>query len=972
MDCNRDEALRAKEIAEMKFYENDFVGAKKFILKAQNLCPALEGIKQMITSLDVYIAGEQRINGMKDWYAILCINASVDEETLKKQYRKLALQLHPDKNKSFGAEGAFKLVSEAWSVLSDKEKKFIYDQKRDANEFMQRVPNSQNVPPFTATANTGFNIHTGFNIPTESQSENFVGKKKVNEFVQRVANSLKESSFTATASSGFKIPTKPQTEQPFHSAASYGFEIPTNSQTKQPVHSAASYGFNFPTKAQTEQPGHSAATYGFNIPTKAQTEQPGHFAASYGFNIPTKSQTEHPVHSAASCGFKIPTASQKEPQVPTSAADGIKIPTKAPKQAPVPSPGTTATAAATAPTSAAAASGLKKPKNKTTSGAEVRRRRTATKRGAPSAALPSSQLKVDTFWTSCPSCKLLYEYQRTYLNHNLVCATCNKAFTATETAGPTDGINQMPPRPASKNQQHAMHDNKPESDTCGPAKNDDNLTGIGAKEGQHETQSGIQHNENYNWSTFFKQASGASANAPSAAAQPANVFEQMRRGLDKIETDERKEEALDKKVDQTQKRTHSSSENVNVGVGGNLHHQDRMGKKRRNVTDDLATNVRRASTKQAVQGIGKGGNSSSRFKMAYNAKKRSSKSEIKGVLMEKGKFGIKGKLAEWKVTGKEGKGKKKQKPEDTSAKLEEKDKGKPSVAADSGNFTEANKDDGLKNLFNEVPDGEPSNNHDSDSDYVETEKVLMDVPDPDFYNFDGDRSENSFGDEDIWAVYDNEDGMPRFYALVQKVVSVKPFKIHISFLIPKSCYEFGPLNWLGLGFAKTCGTFKIGKYEINDTLNIFSHKVRWEKGLREAIKIVPRRGDVWALYKNWSPNWNKDTAKEVIYKYEMVEVLDDYNEHQGIYVMPLLKVAGFKNVFHRHLDYRKVRRIAKKDMFRFSHQVPAYVLTGKEAGNAPKGCLELDPASTPMELLQVITVAKKDEVLKADDLAKRS
>ncbi|CAI8601977.1 unnamed protein product [Vicia faba] len=42
-------------------------------------------------------------------------------------------------------------------------------------------------------------------------------------------------------------------------------------------------------------------------------------------------------------------------------------------------------------------------------------------------------------------------------------------------------------------------------------------------------------------------------------------------------------------------------------------------------------------------------------------------------------------------------------------------------------------------------------------------------------------------------------------------------------------------------------------------------------------------------------------------------------------------------------------------MFRFSHQVPSYLLTGEEGENAPKGFLELDPASTPMELLQLIT-----------------
>ncbi|KAK1319157.1 hypothetical protein QJS10_CPB04g00213 [Acorus calamus] len=93
----------------------------------------------------------------------------------------------------------------------------------------------------------------------------------------------------------------------------------------------------------------------------------------------------------------------------------------------------------------------------------------------------------------------------------------------------------------------------------------------------------------------------------------------------------------------------------------------------------------------------------------------------------------------------------------------------------------------------------------------------------------------------------------------------------------------------------------------------------------------------------------------------MVEVLEDYNEEQGVSVTPLVKVEGFKTVFHRHLDPKEVKRIPREEMFRFSHQVPSCLLTGEEAHNAPKGCRELDPAATPVELLQVITEAKEAE-----------
>ncbi|KAK4762686.1 hypothetical protein SAY86_008454 [Trapa natans] len=135
MECNKDDAIRAKEIAEKKFMEKDMAGAKKFALKAQRLYPELEGIYQMLASLDVHVSAENKIHGVSDWYGILGVSPLADDEAVRKQFRKLALMLHPDKNKSAGADEAFKLVSEAWCVLSDKAKRGAYDQKRRARAF---------------------------------------------------------------------------------------------------------------------------------------------------------------------------------------------------------------------------------------------------------------------------------------------------------------------------------------------------------------------------------------------------------------------------------------------------------------------------------------------------------------------------------------------------------------------------------------------------------------------------------------------------------------------------------------------------------------------------------------------------------------------------------------------------------------------------------------------------------------------
>lgn len=152
MECNKDEAERAKQIAERKFTEKDLNGAKKFALKAQALFPPLDGISQFITAVEVHLMAESRVAGEKDWYAIMSLSPSADDSTVKKQYRHLALQLHPDKNRSPGADGAFKLVQEAFNVLKDKNKRDMFDQKRKNHAVNEHSMGS-----------TGFNGFNGFN-----------------------------------------------------------------------------------------------------------------------------------------------------------------------------------------------------------------------------------------------------------------------------------------------------------------------------------------------------------------------------------------------------------------------------------------------------------------------------------------------------------------------------------------------------------------------------------------------------------------------------------------------------------------------------------------------------------------------------------------------------------------------------------------------------------------------------------------
>lgn len=726
MECNKDEATRAKEIAEKKFLAKDMVGAKKFALKAQNLFPELEGIQQMIATLDVYISAETKINGEADCYGILNVNPQADEETLRKHYRKLALMLHPDKNKSIGAEGAFKHISVAWSLLSDKNKRVQYDEKR----------NRRGGPSIPAWA---------------GRSQNF-----------------------------------------------------------------------------------------------------------------TKTTT-------------------------------VRTPKSTPRTGPSSAPASTHSA------------------------------------------------KPNTFWTVCHRCKMHYEYLRVYLNHNLLCPNCHEAFLAVETAPPPTSATNSSTLPNSSQKRH-------NSNHQAGSKNTSNL-------GRNNATAATTDHNNFQWAPFSKK-SGASS-AAQAASVVQQAYEKVKRDREQSQAATKREEALRRK--NNSKRMGGVSSTTNTI------------KRRRGMDDAGASNNGKDTMNK--MGLGTGGpgaaNSSGFRRSSFETGRVNgitkpnntgdiSLIQIQNILMEKAKVEIRKKLNEWNSAVKgmsngnekaNDKEQERQRPLENGGTL---DHNKPDSSVDKKSGAS-----GIKSVL-----GTSGGNTESET----LATMSINVPDPDFHDFDKDRTESSFGDNQVWSAYDADDGMPRYYALIHNVISLNPFKMRISWLNSKTNSELGPLNWVGSGFSKTCGDFRVGKYEINSSLNSFSHKVRWTKGSRGVICIYPRKGDVWALYRNWSPDWNELTTDDVIHKYDMVEVLEDYNEVEGVSVTPLVKVAAFKTVFHRHLDPREVRKIPKEEMFRFSHHVPSYLLTGQEAPNAPKGCRELDPAATPFELFHVITDVKEEDTAEVEEI----
>lgn len=749
MDCNKDDAFKAKQIAEKKFAEMDIAAAIKFALRARNLYPSLDGLPQFIATLNVYLSAEKRIDGCIDWYRVLGVDPLADEETIRKHYRKLALILHPDKNKSIGADGAFKIVSEAWSLLSDKTKRASFDQKRNIRGFSMQSTEMRSSVPI---------VRNGFHNLSPNNNLNRWHWRSDDEVLSAPA--------------------------------------------------------------------------------------------------------PHPV----------------------------------------------------------------KP----------------------------------TFWTICNSCKVHFEYLRTYLNHNLICPNCSISFLAVENPSPPFNVNPSSSPWTFNMQQQASSAYNHFKKSFNVEKTE--LSARGMDSAGYSNIESLHKSFQSGTSCKLRATKNMQASA-SSAAKAFNFFKpaspKMNIGhKDALSAAMKEESSLREDHTPNKMDTGTASTSFNDSACS-VHKGDRPKKRRRITGHKMQGNIRDFLKQTEIENAGiikeSSGSQKSSFegRRTITGKYRSantrelSQLELRQMLMGKAKNEIHKKLNEWKA---DASSTILQRMMTSNKDLVEEKEGKsvvPNGMKSRKNLDTACSKDDLQTKH-PLP---PSSGEDPES--KDSEPFSMSVPDPDFHDFDKDRSEKSFGSNQVWAVYDDDDGMPRYYAMVHQVISLKPFKMRISWLNSKSNIELAPLNWIGCGFPKTSGDFWIGKHEVNGFLNSFSHKVKQVKGKRGAIRIFPSKGDVWALYRNWSPDWNELTPDDVIHKYDMVEVLEDYNEDRGVVVVPLVKVVGFKTVFQQHSDPSKIRNIPREEMFRFSHQVPSCLLTGLEGQNAPAGCWELDPAATPLELLQV-------------------
>ncbi|XP_060216893.1 uncharacterized protein LOC132644324, partial [Lycium barbarum] len=218
---------------------------------------------------------------------------------------------------------------------------------------------------------------------------------------------------------------------------------------------------------------------------------------------------------------------------------------------------------------------------------------------------------------------------------------------------------------------------------------------------------------------------------------------------------------------------------------------------------------------------------------------------------------------------------------------------------------------------------------------------------PDFSDFDKHKAKNCFATDQIWACYDDDD-MPRCYALIWNV-SCPEFRIKLRWLEPRPEYP-REKAWVRGLLPVACGRFKCGSIDHTLDLRIFSHQVQYLKSKGSGPYMVyPRKGETWALFKDWDNGWSYSPSNHRKYKYEVVEILTDYEYGVGLLVGYLDKIPGFVSLFElTRLTGVDTFFIKPKDYYRFSHQIPSFKMTGTEGEGVPAGSFELDFYALPV------------------------
>lgn len=204
-------------------------------------------------------------------------------------------------------------------------------------------------------------------------------------------------------------------------------------------------------------------------------------------------------------------------------------------------------------------------------------------------------------------------------------------------------------------------------------------------------------------------------------------------------------------------------------------------------------------------------------------------------------------------------------------------------------------------------------------------------------------SANDFEVDQVWAVYDERDAMPRSYVKVTNIVS--PFTVSVTFLEPNPMLD-EEIQWVEENFPCACGIFRVGS-EANLDISRFSHRVNCDISKKKSFyRIFPRKGEIWALYRNWNKGWRSSDFLHC--KCRVVEILSDLSE-SGISIRSLVEVDGYMTFFTKQLHdgFQLTKQLNRLEMLSFSHRIPAYSVVNIKNNAIPQGSWHLEPDALP-------------------------
>jgi len=541
----------------------------------------------------------------------------------------------------------------------------------------------------------------------------------------------------------------------------------------------------------------------------------------------------------------------------------------------------------------------------------------------PHAWNPYHQFENQTFWTCCSHCNTRYQYYKTILNQTLRCQQCSKSFTAHDM-----GNHNVPPTywsPFNNHKESAKHASSKEAS---------------------KSNGGKSHGVEEEGVSMSKCTAGVGAYSKVANSRNGHVAAGVTKAGVKVF--KAKESQASTKVGCKRARQSASNDNNKVGNGKGM----KDTKDQENTVDPHRKTSRKKQHVLYPETDKAGDFGSSPRRPRHHESFTTPKVEEKEVPVTGGLFSNLNPA--YRATGVGG-----QNGETINKASEPHEE---TILRNKAKVEQTNVQ-GREVLNSDLNDRKSKANYCSPSKSNLPPNAEISCPDPDFSDFERDKAEDCFAVNQLWAIFDNDDGMPRFYALVKKVYS--PFRLRITWLEADSD-GLGEIRWHEAGLPIACGKFRLGDSQRTSDRFMFSHQMHCIKGSDTSTYLIyPKKGETWAIFRHWDLGWSSNPEKHLEYQFEYVEVLSDFDENVGIEVAYLGKLEGFVSLFqHTVLNSISLFCISPHEMYRFSHRIPSYKMTGAERKGVPSGSFELDPAGLPTCLFEVgdTGVAKMDGV----------